>query len=1151
MVENKAIILEDHPASEDDFFGGGHQRSADALSRAVEQLANKDGAIGLEGAWGSGKSTVINLASKHFLSNGNKERKHHVFTFDLWLHHPEMLKLAFLEEFITWAHTHGFLSKKQHSNFIERVSDREVTTRVENKREFKLSGVLFVLLFPLLPLIYTWLSPLAFSNKDAIQTDVISIPVAGFGLTTSELAALGLVALYVIFAFAVGKTLFSTKSKNWLTALSSGARLFSRETDFDSIKQNIRERNPTSEEFQNFFREILASVQKKNDRIVFVFDNIDRLPTKSVQKVWSDCRSIFAMQERGIQRDNSSVTAIIPYDAKFITEAFAGHDDDETKKRSLGENLIRKTFNITIRVAPALSTDWKLFLERKLAEAFPEELPEAKKYELFRLFDVDCQDSGTLPTPRSIISYVNEIGSVWNQWGDKIDLSHIAQYILVRRRLELSPDSIKSAGFIHPKQRRVLASDDVMRSIAALHYNVEPEHAYQILLGQDIRKLAISDNREGFLKLTDSNGFSEVFPDVVVNNVEQWARDGADNVALLAENISQAGVTGDYLKETWSHLAEAGVHFDKCDTSDLETYRALSIVLQHVSHAQAFGFANQVMTWVERNLPKEDDRGVEDGRNWMSFVSELHTAMNAAHGDDAAIAFIKQLNIPKGAALNLGACAACASEEGIEFNNLKRSVFFADMKPALLELASDDLKLLADVMHVKPNFVQDAALDELTTTLCNRLNTEKLDKSARGQLVYVLTKIRSNYRREKSTQELVEALATSGALIWHAMQANSEGDPTTAGSLIWLLIDSNDGNEMVNNPVNHAHLGELNTAFNGFSDYLSKLEAESEAVGEIAQLVVQTHAFSQWEEFAITSEKSEIFRTVHARLIDDNQYTQLWVSKSILAFEKLKSILDPARLQGFITNLQRWAKHAEEKFSSSDALKVPPSFLYQVDQYGIDGFEVLGECVDSYLDGLDEAGWVEIFDGGDQAAFELLLARIEIAGYKPPLERYRDTLLDHSSRLLDGKASISGKLDRWSVLFGGLKEQTLKKVAKDVLINLEDATTTRESVEKFLSACAPLVSLLPLTEHPDIVVDQLLTRIVASTDPDAVEFINTRENDLVSCANLASEDVADRLREALENMDSTSDDNGEKALAIAVKFGVTLTSLKLGDEDEA
>ena len=89
-MNEKTTLLDDSPATSDAF--GAHQRIAGAVLQLVE---NEPGgkAIALIGQWGSGKSTVVNLAQNAAPKNVG------VFVFDAWAHQGDPLRRTFLEEF--------------------------------------------------------------------------------------------------------------------------------------------------------------------------------------------------------------------------------------------------------------------------------------------------------------------------------------------------------------------------------------------------------------------------------------------------------------------------------------------------------------------------------------------------------------------------------------------------------------------------------------------------------------------------------------------------------------------------------------------------------------------------------------------------------------------------------------------------------------------------------------------------------------------------------------------------------------------------------------------------------------------------------------------------------------------------------------------
>lgn len=66
-------ILRDVPVSEDLFSGHGHKRTASALAKTIKEFGNDTCAIGLEGKWGAGKSTIIELARKELDSDKNEK----------------------------------------------------------------------------------------------------------------------------------------------------------------------------------------------------------------------------------------------------------------------------------------------------------------------------------------------------------------------------------------------------------------------------------------------------------------------------------------------------------------------------------------------------------------------------------------------------------------------------------------------------------------------------------------------------------------------------------------------------------------------------------------------------------------------------------------------------------------------------------------------------------------------------------------------------------------------------------------------------------------------------------------------------------------------------------------------------------------------
>lgn len=121
-------LLEEEASKVDRTEGQTHQKVADTLYSVVNDN-DKGITIGLEGGWGSGKSTVVSL----FEEKCKEEDSILYFYFDAWAHEGDPLRRVFLESLIDQLlddnkEEFDEASLEKLENIKDKLSKRESTT---------------------------------------------------------------------------------------------------------------------------------------------------------------------------------------------------------------------------------------------------------------------------------------------------------------------------------------------------------------------------------------------------------------------------------------------------------------------------------------------------------------------------------------------------------------------------------------------------------------------------------------------------------------------------------------------------------------------------------------------------------------------------------------------------------------------------------------------------------------------------------------------------------------------------------------------------------------------------------------------------------------------------------------------------------------
>ncbi|HET7119036.1 MAG TPA: P-loop NTPase fold protein [Hanamia sp.] len=496
FIQNKAT-------GTDSFEGRSAERVANALEFHIRKTTelnedkknNLPQIIGLEGAWGSGKSNVIRI-----LKN-NVKKDYHVFEYDAWGNQEDLQRRSFLEQL-----TQELIKEKIliGQTTIKKRGGGEETVTWSEKLEYLL----------------------------ARKTKTIS---EKYPRISNGMAAIGLVAILTpIFVF-IGYIIKATNiNSGWATLISiiisilpgfvslivwgRACRKDARYKDWgyllaiynDKIEnavkyETISDNEPTVSEFKAWMSDISEFINPKGaKKIILVFDNMDRLPSEKVRELWSSIHTFFS------EDGNKNIWVIIPFDKKHLANAFG--DNEKEDKKELTSQFLAKTFPITYKVPPAILTDRKEIFNKFFTDAFGTTEEEAKE-KLQRIFSIVNSNF----TPRDIIAFINEVVSLKQTWENDIPLIPIGIFILRKEQILANniDEYILANSYLDQIERIIENTEELQKYITALTYGINTEMAAQIPLKQYLKNTLKGEKDFDINKFSGNKHFISVLDDEI------------------------------------------------------------------------------------------------------------------------------------------------------------------------------------------------------------------------------------------------------------------------------------------------------------------------------------------------------------------------------------------------------------------------------------------------------------------------------------------------------------------------------------------------------------------------------------------------------------------------------------------------------------
>lgn len=556
------ILIQDEPTDIDAF--GGHERVASAMHDLLIE-STSGFSIGLEGNWGSGKSTIVNMLLAKL---SHQSRFRHVL-FDAWAHQGDPLRRSFLETLIQVLadrshESEGWIDNEFASSQLDILQKRKKETirrifpNIKKKGAWLALGTLFI------PIGITMLNSafrdgISWPGSDALEPSWKAI--FGIILSISPLIFIGIWALEWLLKRVRGKM-----EKPFLEFLNVG--------DFLNQKDSITERSevietpdPTSIEFEKMFNALLdRALLAHENRLLVIIDNIDRVDPEGALSILSTLQTFMDNTGRRSREWKKRLWILLPYSFMGIEKVISS----ETAA------FIDKRFQIRFQVPPPVLTAYKQYLENQLCHAFPRHCEDQKAgtssefHNVYLVFDHFLAKGDIESTPRAIKLFVNQIGAIHRQWNDTIPLSHIAAYIILHsnKSSEKSDivERIRQGSLVSEEGLTQFAdAESITENLASLAFNVEAEQAMQLVLEPLIQSSLSSGRAE------DTRDIRRNYPDAF------W---------LIAEKIEFSGWLGspDRLLNCVQALAELEIQSDELNPAQSRTIEKILITINEIEN---------------------------------------------------------------------------------------------------------------------------------------------------------------------------------------------------------------------------------------------------------------------------------------------------------------------------------------------------------------------------------------------------------------------------------------------------------------------------------------------------------------------------------------------------------------------------------------
>lgn len=605
----KTHLLDDLPAASDAFASsedaGPHQRVANAIAEMIESAEVGGKAIGLEGGWGAGKSTVVRFLSDRFSGNDD----YTVVLFDAWAHEGDPLRRTFIEAIVHELCRYGWADKKRWKKKLEELANRrkKTTTRITPKPTdlgkamaislllvplgtaliaggFR-SGVslgvglppnwffclgLYLVLFPFWVLLYrfvqlrtkvTTLTPGLIPFGAATLAEGCHRGISLSGTSPNWFVWIGLLLTvgpivhwlyrwWNVSSIAAADPHETTDAEGENEEDTEWAFLISRAIN-ETETETIETPNPTSIEFDGYFADLMKEALKSDSRrLLLVLDNLDRVDAETALSIWGTLQTFLHDRDHGTEEWYRQLWVIVPYDPIRIRKLWNQPEEqslaDKDEQKENGASEARRTT--------------ESFLDKSFQVRFHVAPPVLSDWKSFLYDLVEEALPGHSEDSHLIYRVFDHCRARDGHPPTPRELKLFVNQIgAIHRQWQHEFPLAHVAFFVltrknHPQiidalrkddflsdDDRRLLSDDLISSLAGLAFNVKASKGLELLLADSIGNALKSSESDELKAIADRNG-AGFWAVLETVATTRWHDEDASGLTKISSQLSATGL---------------------------------------------------------------------------------------------------------------------------------------------------------------------------------------------------------------------------------------------------------------------------------------------------------------------------------------------------------------------------------------------------------------------------------------------------------------------------------------------------------------------------------------------------------------------------------------------------------------------------------